>query len=97
MRHFEFAPRVSVNFISCHLSFKQGDGITVGNVTYLCFTFVCLQERNAEDAIEALKEYEPEIAKVLRKSHRTVQRIKARELVPGDVCEISGKLTVQSS
>lgn len=47
------------------------------------------QERNAESAIEALKEYEPEIAKVYRKNHRGVQRIRASLLVPGDVVEIS--------
>lgn len=47
------------------------------------------QERNAESAIEALKEYEPEIAKTYRKNHRGVQRIRASLLVPGDLVEVS--------
>jgi len=38
-----------------------------------------------------LKEYEPEIAKVLRQDRPVVQIIKARELVPGDIVEIAGQ------
>uniref|UniRef100_A0A646QHU7 Calcium-transporting ATPase n=1 Tax=Hemiscolopendra marginata TaxID=943146 RepID=A0A646QHU7_9MYRI len=47
------------------------------------------QERNAESAIEALKEYEPEMGKVVRQDKAGVQKIKARDIVPGDVVEIS--------
>ncbi|KAJ6216640.1 hypothetical protein RDWZM_007797, partial [Blomia tropicalis] len=47
------------------------------------------QERNAEDAIEALKEYEPEMGKVIRADKQGVQKIRAKEIVPGDMVEIS--------
>jgi len=47
------------------------------------------QERNAEDAIEALKEYEPEMGKVIRTNKSGVQKIRANGMVPGDVVEVS--------
>ncbi|XP_035215156.1 calcium-transporting ATPase sarcoplasmic/endoplasmic reticulum type-like, partial [Stegodyphus dumicola] len=47
------------------------------------------QERNAESAIEALKEYEPEMGKVIRQDKPGVQRIRAKDIVPGDLVEIA--------
>lgn len=56
------------------------------------FPISIVQERNAENAIEALKEYEPEMGKVYRQDRKSVQRIKARDIMPGDIVEVAGKI-----
>lgn len=47
------------------------------------------QERNAESAIEALKEYEPEMGKIIRADKSGVQKLRAKDIVPGDIVEVS--------
>ncbi|KAF8631415.1 hypothetical protein AX17_005093 [Amanita inopinata Kibby_2008] len=46
-----------------------------------------IQESSAEQAIDALKEYSPDEAKVIRSGH--VRRIHATELVPGDIISVA--------
>ncbi|KAN0077248.1 hypothetical protein V8E55_011103 [Tylopilus felleus] len=46
-----------------------------------------VQETNAEKAIDALKEYSPDEAKVFRSGH--IARIHASELVPGDIISVA--------
>lgn len=60
----------------------------------LSFSLSLSQGKSAESAIEALKEYEPEMAKVVRSDSEEVVSIKAKELVPGDVVEVAGQFTI---
>lgn len=75
----------------CGRSVVFASGVSYPVICQPC-SFV-VQERNAESAIEALKEYEPEMAKVIRANKEGVAMIKAREVVPGDLVEISGQVS----
>ncbi|KTG06566.1 hypothetical protein cypCar_00007527, partial [Cyprinus carpio] len=85
--------------------FEEGEETTTAFVEPIVILLILVanavigvwQERNAENAIEALKEYEPEMGKVYRMNRTAVQRIKARDIVPGDIVEVSGKLVPVST
>lgn len=85
-------------FVSFILAwFEDGEETTTAFVEPIVIIMILIvnafvgvwQERNAESAIEALKEYEPEMGKVIRADRNGVQRIRARDIVPGDIVEVA--------
>ena len=89
-------PNITTQSFWCRISFYRlapvGDGLRDFHFHLRSgHTFVTIfQERNAESAIEALKEYEPEMGKVVRSDKDGVQKIRARDIVPGDIVEVAG-------